>query len=129
MLKGRRAILLLRVVIGAGPCRKSRGSREKSREGPHRSTTLVERRGHPARALAIVLSLRHTSLSLREIAERCGGSDYAAATSFVCGVSRFFVKLFGDLGNDYRVLGEGVPVHHRYAIPLEIHPLRHMEMA
>ena len=39
---------------------------------------LAERRGHPARALAMVLSRRHTSLSLREIGEHCGGSDYAA---------------------------------------------------
>jgi hypothetical protein len=40
--------------------------------------SLKNRRGHPARALAIVLSRRHTALTLREIGERCGGSDYAA---------------------------------------------------
>jgi len=39
---------------------------------------LKRRRGHPARSLAIVLSRRHTALTLREIGERCGGSDYAA---------------------------------------------------
>ena len=39
---------------------------------------LKRRRGHPARALAFVLSRRHTALTLREIGERCGGSDYAA---------------------------------------------------
>jgi hypothetical protein len=41
---------------------------------------LEERRGHPARALAIVLSRRHTSLSLREIGEHCCGADYAAVS-------------------------------------------------
>ena len=35
---------------------------------------------HPARSLAIVLSRRHTALTLREIGERCGGSDYAAVS-------------------------------------------------
>ena len=41
---------------------------------------LKNRRGHPARSLAIVLSRRHTALTLREIGERCGGSDYAAVS-------------------------------------------------
>jgi chromosomal replication initiation ATPase DnaA len=41
---------------------------------------LKSRRGHPARSLAIVLSRRHTPLTLREIGERCGGSDYAAVS-------------------------------------------------
>jgi len=40
--------------------------------------SLKTRRGHPARSLAIVLSRRHTALTLHEIGERCGGSDYAA---------------------------------------------------
>jgi putative transposase len=39
---------------------------------------LKNRRGHPARSLAIVLCRRHTALTLNEIGERCGGSDYAA---------------------------------------------------
>jgi hypothetical protein len=41
---------------------------------------LMRRRGHPARAIAIVLSRRHTALTLREIGEHCGGSDYAAVS-------------------------------------------------
>jgi putative transposase len=41
---------------------------------------LKNRRGHPARSLAIVLCRRHTALKLNEIGERCGGSDYAAVS-------------------------------------------------
>ena len=41
---------------------------------------LKSRRGHPARSLAIVLSRWHTALTLREIGERCAGSDYAAVS-------------------------------------------------
>jgi putative transposase len=41
---------------------------------------LRDRRGHPARSLAIVLSRRHTALTLQEIGERCGGLDYAAVS-------------------------------------------------
>lgn len=51
-----------------------------SKESGEPWKALVERRGHPARALAIVLSRRHTSLSLREIGERRGGTDYAAVS-------------------------------------------------
>ena len=35
--------------------------------------SLRDRRGHPARALAIVLSRKHTALTLRQIGEFCGG--------------------------------------------------------
>jgi hypothetical protein len=35
---------------------------------------------HPARAPGIVLSRRHTALTLREIGERRGGSDFAAVS-------------------------------------------------
>ena len=41
---------------------------------------LSVRHGHPARALAIVLCRRHTSLTLSEIGARLGGSDYAAVS-------------------------------------------------
>ena len=41
---------------------------------------LQSRRGHPARSLAIFLSRSHTALTLREIGEHCGGSDYAAVS-------------------------------------------------
>lgn len=41
---------------------------------------LRVRHGHPARALAIVLCPRHTSLTLSEIGARLGGSDYAAVS-------------------------------------------------
>ena len=41
---------------------------------------LRVRHGHPARALAIVLCRRHTSLTLSEIGARLGGSDYAAVS-------------------------------------------------
>ena len=41
---------------------------------------LKYRRGQPARSLAIVLSRRHTALTLREIGERRGGSDFAAVS-------------------------------------------------
>jgi chromosomal replication initiation ATPase DnaA len=82
MLKGRRAILLLRVVIwGAHAVNRTEVEKkvEKARMD-QQSTTLAERRRHPARGLAIVLRRRHTSLNLREIGERCGGSDYAAVS-------------------------------------------------
>ena len=41
---------------------------------------LKDRRGHPARALAIVLARRHTALKLKQIGEYCGGIDYAAVS-------------------------------------------------
>ena len=40
-----------------------------------------------------------------------------------------FVELFGDLRNDHARLGERIPVDHRHAIRLEIHPLGHVKMA
>jgi REP element-mobilizing transposase RayT len=41
---------------------------------------LRDRRGHPARSFAIVLSRRHTALKLKQIGEYCGGMDYAAVS-------------------------------------------------
>jgi len=41
---------------------------------------IRDRRGHPARSLAIVLCRRHTALKLQEIGTLCGGLDYAAVS-------------------------------------------------
>jgi hypothetical protein len=59
---------------------------------------LKNRRGHPARSLAIVLSRRHTALTLREIGERCGGSDYAA-------ISQAHHRMDTQLRNNARLAG------------------------
>jgi hypothetical protein len=59
---------------------------------------LKNRSGRPARSLAIVLSRRHTALTLREIGERCGGSDYAA-------VSQAHHRMDARLRNNARLAG------------------------
>ena len=41
-------------------------------------TELMNRRGNPARDMAIVLSRRHTALGLKQVGEHCGGMDYSA---------------------------------------------------
>jgi hypothetical protein len=80
-IRRRRAESPIAQSTGVQPCGPRFPVKERPERSPANGQMLAKsRREHSERSLAIVLSSRHTTLTLREIGERCGGLDYAGVS-------------------------------------------------